>query len=306
MLRLFRLSFCSLLLVSVFFALSSCSTFDPPVVVPAYGHIDSIHFAVPPDSATTEGSSSSKITAAWVYLDDNPVGAFQMPCTFPIVAGNGQHNIKIYSGVNAAGSNTAYAINPFYQFYSVNVNLQQGKTTKLQPASSYYNWVKFEYIEDFENQAPGSPPKDIINYYGDGVASAASQTTMTVINSPKSDVFQGQSGMVVLNQAKNYYIGITDPYNSLPTNGTPVYLELNYKTTTLFSIGLFEDDSLTQISPTALVYPTSTWTKLYVDLYTNSISTYHQFPNYRVYFAMQFNAGDVSDTLLLDNIKILY
>jgi hypothetical protein len=310
MLKLSRLLFCSFGVLSISFALTSCSTFDPPTVVPSYGHIDSIHFSIPADSANLEGSASSAIKAAWVYLDDNPVGTFQMPCTFPIVAGSGYHNIKIYSGVEAADANSAYSINPFYQFYSINVNLQQGKTTKFQPVSTYYNWVKFKYMENFDGESPGSQPQHIVRYYGGGSKAAGSDTVMFVTRN-KSLVFDGTgsngSGLVKLDENHTQYVGMTDPPDSLPYNGTPVYLEFNYRTTTFFSVGLFEEDTVIQISPSTIVYPSSTWKKLYVDLYSRTISTYHAYPNnYRVYFLMNYNTGDVADTLLLDNIKIIY
>src|SRR5271170_6896111 len=114
MLKLIWLSFYLIIPLVFSFFISSCNTFDPPLVMPIYGHIDSIHFTVPADSIGTLGSPSSNIQYAWVYMDDNPVGAFQLPCTFPMVASNGVHNIKIYPGVIPAGQTSPAAIYPFY------------------------------------------------------------------------------------------------------------------------------------------------------------------------------------------------
>jgi len=294
--------------------LSSCSTFDPPLVVPIYGHIDSIHFTVPLDSLPLMGSASSKIQYAWVYLDDNPVGAFQMPCTFPMIGASGLHNVKIYPGVTPVGTLSPAAIYPFYQFYSFNITMNQGAKYTFHPTSVYNTWVKFPYLENFNSgsEVPGVPPSGIVGYYGDGVAANATTTTMIVVGSPLA--YQGNSGMVIVNAAHPYYIGITNPGDSLPNSSTPVYIELNYRCNTLFSVGVTEasndpsqGDSANIASPTALVYPAPAWTKMYISLNT----TLQQFSSanylHTVYFSMQWQQGDpVNDTLLLDNIKILY
>jgi|GEM_PF-1707119 len=294
--------------------ISSCSTFDPPEMVPAYGHIDSIHFTMPADSVALMGSPSANIPYAWVYLDDNPVGAFQMPCTFPMIAANGSHNIKIYPGVTPVGINSPAAIYPFYQFYSFNINLQQGSTYKFHPTSLYYTWAKFPFLENFESggEIAGQPSIRIINYHGGGSATGASTTSMYVIQNPNLVYGRsGNSGMVVVNQSTPYYCGVTFfGKDSLPNSNTPVYIELNYRCTADFSIGLFESniggDTASQASPTAIVYPASKWTKMYVCLNT----TLQQFSstsyNHQLYFTMQWQQGDPNDTLLLDNIKILY
>lgn len=277
----------------------SCNTFDPPVVVPAYGHIDSIHFSVPPDSALKQGSASAKIPYAWVYLDDNPVGAFQMPCTFPIIASNGNHNIKIFSGIIPAGGNSPASINPFYQYYSINVNLQQGVTSKFQPTSIYYSWVQFPIVENFEENS--TIPLHIVKSTG----TQRSDTNM-INTHVKSLVFEGKaSGMAIVDSAHSAYVGMTDPPQNLPANGaTPVFMELNYRSTAPFEIGLYEGDT-NYISP-IVVFPSSTWNKMYVVL-QSTLQTYFSEPD-RIYFYIQLDTqdGHTKDTLLLDNVKLLY
>jgi hypothetical protein len=189
--------------------------------------------------------------------------------------------------------------------------LQQGSTVKLKPTSTYYVWSEFPYKEDFETETVGGPAKNgFKNYYGDGNPQAKTTTTMIVINDPKL-VFggHGNSGMVVVNSANPYYSGMTWPCDSLPNSSTPVYLELNYRATASFSIQLFESDpSLGQdtahlSSPIVIVEPTTGWKKMYVAL-NGTIQQFKYYP-YNISFTMALPPGDVSDTLLLDNIKIL-
>lgn len=310
MLKFIRLAFYLMVLFSLPFFIASCNTFDPPLVVPVYGHIDSIHFNVPVDSAYRQGSASANIQYAWVYLDDNPVGAFQMPCTFPMIAANGPHNIKIYPGIIPVGINSPAAIYPFYQFYSFNISLQQGLTYKFFPTSVYNTWSEFPYKEDFEGESIFGSLAHIINYHGGANPTGASTTTMIVTNNPSLTYGrQGKSGMVVVNQSAKYYIGMTWPWDSLPNTSTPVYVELNYRCTADFTIGMFDGDTTNQSSPIAVVYPASKWTKMYVSLNStiqspSGFSILYQ----NVWFSMVLDTADghTSDTLLLDNIKILY
>jgi hypothetical protein len=83
---------------------------------------------------------------------------------------------------------------------------------------------------------------------------------------------------------------------------------LNYRCTAPFSVGLFEGglegDTSNQIAPSAVVFPSSKWNKLYLSL--NNVFPTYQIEPYDVYFSMQWQTGDpANDTLLLDNIKIL-
>ena len=70
---------------------SSCEIFNPEEQVPAYVHLDKIDL----NTQSDEGSKSHKITDAWVYLDDQLVGTFELPSTFPVLTENGNHNLKI-------------------------------------------------------------------------------------------------------------------------------------------------------------------------------------------------------------------
>ena len=72
------------LLLLVMVNLTSCTVFDPPVVVPCYGHIDSISYHY--DTLNhPESSRFAYITDAWVYLDDNPIGPFGLAIRLGVV-----------------------------------------------------------------------------------------------------------------------------------------------------------------------------------------------------------------------------
>ena len=73
----------STILFSIF-SLSSCKDKSDDLI-PAYIHIDSISFSNTTGLALT---NSHAITDAWVYINDNLVGAFELPVTFPVLYEN--------------------------------------------------------------------------------------------------------------------------------------------------------------------------------------------------------------------------
>ena len=58
--------------------MSSCELYNPAEPTPAYIHIDKFILNT---AYLTEGSNSHKITDAWVYIDDQLLGCFELPAT---------------------------------------------------------------------------------------------------------------------------------------------------------------------------------------------------------------------------------
>src|SRR3954471_3898254 len=81
-------------------AFSGCNKEEP---IPVYVHIEKISLVANPDGFVNsvtgdEGSLSSKISDAWVYVDEQLVGCFELPVTFPVLA-EGTHTVKIRAGI---------------------------------------------------------------------------------------------------------------------------------------------------------------------------------------------------------------
>ena len=75
----------------------SCRKFEGSQKVPSYIHIESIEV----DSLTdyfVYGANTHKITDAWVYVDDNLVGIYELPSTFPVLK-KGQHKVAVRGGI---------------------------------------------------------------------------------------------------------------------------------------------------------------------------------------------------------------
>jgi hypothetical protein len=273
---------------------SSCSLFNPPEIIPCYGHIDSIPLII--TNPSVQGTTASAINCAWVYVDDNPVGAFQLPCTFPMIATTGLHKVTIFAGIEDYGEAESRMKFPFYTSYVLgSVSLTQGAVTKFKPTTSYASWTDIALYENFDTP--------FIKIYRDSTINT-DDTNMFPITTPNPNVYQGKgSGEVYLDATHQNYRGLTDTFN-IPNNGNAVFLEMNYKATYPFTIGL---NSL-GYPYHAIIYvdTASTWKKMYINLQP-TIGQFASFDNsYQVFFFMTIETSNPPPNaqFYLDNVKL--
>ncbi|MGP8214797.1 MAG: hypothetical protein ACLQQ4_04465 [Bacteroidia bacterium] len=289
-----------LLFLGLSATISSCSLFEPPAIIPCYGHIDSIPLII--TNPSQQGTSANGINCAWVYVDDNPVGAFPLPCTFPIIATTGAHMISIFAGVENYGDAENRTKYPFYSSYILNsVTLTQGSTVKFKPTVNYANWADVDIIEDFDEG------QNIPRYIREDSTSGASDTNMYIIQVPNPNVYQGNgSGLVSVNSARSHYLGMTLDTFDLTNNGNAVYLEINYKTNNVFTIGMINMESPSTLLPVVYVDTSSTWKKMYINLTpTISASPAPTYFGYEIYFEVKLENGVSLGQAYFDNIKLV-
>ncbi|HTB05440.1 MAG TPA: hypothetical protein VK806_00715 [Bacteroidia bacterium] len=272
--------------------LASCKQLDPPETIPAYMRINSVQLTTTP----AQGSNSANIDCAWVYIDDNPVGAFPLPCTFPIVASNGTHKLMVISGIENDGISAQRKQYPFYTNFEENVTLTQGQTITVSPKVDYTSYADFHFMENFENSFILLTPNPNKTQNND---------TMVTTN---VGAFQGRSGLVVMCGANNRYEGDIDTLFNLPKDGsTDVYLEFNYKSDAPFSVGMYYGSVGNEQTSIVFVDSSATWNKMYVELEPTIIqlaNTTVELPFY-IYFNTQLPSGMDTARFMLDNIKVV-
>ena len=274
----------------LFAGLASCKQLDPPETIPAYMRINSIELTTTP----VQGTSSANINCAWVYIDNNPVGAFPLPCTFPIVASNGTHQLTVIAGIEDGGQSNERKQYPFYTTFQENVTLAQGQTITVSPKVAYTSYADFHFMENFENSNIKLNPNTTIK-----------SDTMTTTN---VGAFEGRSGLVVMYNGKSVYEGDSDTLMSLPNKGQmDVYLEFNYKSDAPFWVGMWYTAIGSGPGDLVAIDSSSTWKKMYVDL-EQTIITYETAPipepTY-IFFSTQLPSGMDTARFMLDNIKVV-
>ena len=262
---------------------NSCSKESYESQVPAYISIDQITLTT---NLVAEGSASSNITDAWVYINDDLVGVYELPATFPVIK-EGLVNLKVYAGIKDNGIAASRARYLLYAPYSEQINLVKGETVKIIPQVSYDVGAKFTWLEDFEN--------------------ASLSFLYSTINKTTTDVKEGiYSGRVYLTTTMDFFEATSVGFTNLPNSGTPIYLELDFKTNEPLLIGVYLDTD--QYSMMTLNV-TSTWKKIYINL-TDIINSKPNAAEVKVFFGVKETTTSpfvsTNPEILLDNIKLVH
>lgn len=267
----------------------SCELYNPAEPVPSYIHIDKITLTT---DYTTQGSNSSKIADAWVYVDEKIIGAFELPADIPVLY-EGAHSVKVRAGIKVNGIAATRAPYPFYTIYEQRVDLKAGEVVKMSPVVNYYAETSFKLLEDFENV--GSTFDTTSN----------SDVALQIVSGV--NVFEGaKSAMVTTNKTQINFESVTTNTHALPGGGAPVFLEFNYKCNHAFSVGVIANGTSSSAQFDVLSFnPSSTWNKIYVYL-TPTISSTYNATSYNIVFKMKNTLGLDSASLALDNIKLVH
>lgn len=259
--------------------------------IPVHLNIDKINLNV---TNALHGSASEKITDAWIYIDGDLAGAYELPCNIPILS-EGNHEITIKAGIKVNGIAASRAYYPFYTSYVVNITLSPDSIYEFEPVITYYD-DKIQFNEDFEDG-------------GISFTKTGTSDTSIVKTSESSQVFEGNySGIINLNSTYDYALISMIDMLELPTTGKPVFLELNYKTNIPFNIGLYCIYSSQIAKRTHLIInPNDTWNKIYVNL-TSLVVKYPDALGFKLFFeAINDVENDIENAeIMIDNIKILY
>ncbi len=288
-------SFCKLLFGGIIFGfLSGCSVFDPSEEIPSYLRITSISL----NATGNQGSSTSDITDAWIFMDGKLLGAFELPCNVPILA-EGTHVFVIRGGVKMNGLSSTRAIYPSWKGWEGSLILTRGQQTIISPSVTYFSGIDFAntWMLDFDLQGTSLVPE------------ASSSGTVVLDTIPNS--FEGPySGLIKLNNTDTtFFIGANSVgYLMPPTIDT--WIEFNYKSNCAFTVGIEETLNTSHRIPWLEVEPNSNWRKIYVRLTDALTQAANDGVNpsgtpYKIYIAAQNPSTQSQSYIYLDNIKLL-
>jgi hypothetical protein len=284
-------------IIVIFFSslfLFSCCKNDDKDLIPCYIRIDTIRLTVNPALALQEGSLSNNIVDAWVYVDNDLMGAFELPARFPVLK-EGPHTLTVRAGIKVDGIAGSRADYPFYKSYAIDVTLVRDSVITLSPVVQYKDNTVFEWVEDFEND------------HSSLVKSSRSDTSVLVTSDPAL-VFEGNySGIVHLDDMHTFFEALTQEAYDLPQDGSKVYLEMNFKTGIAFSAGVFANEYNQSVQQAVCILnPAQQWKKIYVDL-TNAVDLYYNSAlDYNVFIGALYNVTVNDPVILIDNLKLLH
>lgn len=232
------------------------------------------------------GSITENITDVWVYIEDNLQGVYEIPVEFPVLD-EGIKNIRLKAGIKANGIASTRIQYPFYSSFLDTINLVKDETIEIFPTFSY-NDAFDAIIEDFENS--GTTVDSTIS----------SEIDFTIVNEDENKYAFAE----IVSPLINFEIATQDL--TLPQQGAPVYLELDYKSSTEFLVGMYINYPQ-DVVKSELVWVTSKqdWNKIYINL-TQTVSESIGAQSFKVFFNMRRNDPSSNEEISLDNIKVLY
>jgi hypothetical protein len=275
---------------------SGCSVLDPAEDIPSYLHIDSITLSVQSD----EGSSSAKISDAWVFMDGKLLGGFELPCNIPILA-EGTHSFLIRGGVKMNGLSSTRAIYPGWKGWEGSVNLVRGQKTAVAPVVTYFPAIDFlgTWMLDFDQQGTSLIPEP---------------TTSAVVKVDSLyNVYENNCGYIHLNNNDtSFFWGTSPPNGYLMPATTDTWVEFDYWSDCPFSVGIAKNADINYKVEALTVLPRYTWTKIYIRL-TDALSAalaagsgYNPASTpYRIYIGFNNPSSQSESHLYIDNIKLL-
>lgn len=262
--------------------------------IPAYIAIDSISINV----TSIQGTASQKISDAWIYADNELVGAFELPAQVPVLK-SGTSNLSIFAGIKLNGINETRVPYPFYTQINKSVELEREKVTDLGHMKfAYASATKFAWQEQFE----------YVNYSLDSTARSEVNLVRTTLPELES-IFPGENNkyaakVVIPSDSLVFECASHDSFK-LPTDGTSVFLELNYKTNNAFTVGLFLNGYVTAQRSVLVVNPSSNWNKIYINL-TPTLAANNDVTNFKVFFTAMKSTSVPKAEIFFDNIKLLH
>ncbi len=279
--KLFLLSFVNL------FLLISCKKYKP--AEPAF-FIRSANpvVSVINNSTVQQGTTSNKITDFFLYVDGKFQGVYPVGNLMPIINRNQRVEINVFPGIKNNGIQGTHIPYPFLDYLTIDTLVESGKTIERTFSFKYGSGVVFDMIEDFELSNNGYKIK----------------------RSPDSDVdyslitggFEGRSLLLSLDANSSVAMVESTIAYALPQGSANVFLELNYKCTGPFKVGLLGD---VQEKEAFVLNPQPNWNKIYIQL-SNAVSNPPVSSTYKLYFKM-LNTNEYPDPkLFLDNIKVLH
>lgn len=272
-----------LLSVLVLFSLS-CRKRD--ISVPSYIHIAAYEF----ETKAGQGTNRQLFEYVNVFINDNSVGNYSLPATFPVLA-TGNITVDVRPVIKEFAR--SHALFNMVEPYLVNVNLKEGEIDTIQPVFKYLSNVKFVFIEDFN---------DTVTSFQ---LTQGSLDTFYI----KSDLLQSADSSpyleIPLGAAQNFFQIESEATFEIPRDRRNVYLEFEYQTNFTFTIGLTNLtttglERLPSVSP----FPSNEWKKGYVQL-NDEVFNSRNNVSFKLYF-QGLNTQTSNALLRLDNLKIIF
>ena len=258
--------------------------------VPVFVQIPSVRF-----NGNVSGTANSHlISETWVYADSIFIGAFPVPAKIPVIAASDPISMQFFAGIRENGQANSPVIYPFYNVFHVSLPAEV-LDQEVIPEFHYLSSTKLALIEGFENG----------NIFREDIDGDEATQIIPQLN----ELLDGKSGVVCLS-ASNPELEVASafPIERLPTDGSAVFLELDYISDVALAVGLQgRSNSIPAVRFYKVVlFASAQRQKIYLNLTPDLQAS--DLESYQVIFRSSFDTELTQNKqyVYLDNIKLLH
>ena len=250
--------------------------------VPVYMKMDSVQVL----TLISQGVGSQNITDVWVEANSDNVGAYELPCNFPVLQEN-DIRFVVSAGIKESGQSGVRVIYPFYAADTFSIVGTRGQQYSHHPVFKYVNGAQFSFAEDFNFSNPF--------------------TGSSLVNDGNVDPVYGGTRCIKMS------VNATDSSKEIShvtkydlPEGQEIWLELDYKSEVPFYVGFygtFNSGSIVRV-PVLFVTAQPEWHKVYVK-FSNYVGNLRA-DTYNVYFEALRPYGSSGGSVYIDNVKLVH
>jgi hypothetical protein len=285
---------------------SSCSFLDTtPVKIPSYISVPKIGFSTSNYGSIVQGDSSSKFVDVWIYDNGSLLGNIGLPAIIPDQK-TGLTEIEFDAGIMKSGQDEDRIPYPFISRITYpNTRLSPNVIDTFYPEFKYLPSTKFSINEGFEilGSSLAFTYDTLNNSSGGKIIKVKDSTNLT-----PSIILGKYSGEIILQPNAQFRMLSSEFLKEIlmPTLGSPIYLELDYKSDLQIAIEMWSFDQNGNLNriPELVTNPTTNWNKVYVCLDQDIVST-NPGTLFQVTISV-YNNTAVPQNTFLDNIKLVH
>jgi len=246
---------------------------------------DGIPFYLKIDSVSVTGSTN-RITDVWVEANADNIGAYELPCNFPVLQEN-QVRFVLLPGIMESGQSTVRVTYPFYESDTFTLTATRGETYSHVSVFKYRAGTQFALDESFE---VGN------GFNGLAKVDEASDTNV---------VYGNNCGRLLVTAVDSSEEAVQ--LDTMPLLlGGEAWLEVDYRCDVPFYVGIYGNytTSARVRLPYIFLSAKAEWNKVYIKL--NDAVSYLRADNYSIYFEALRPFGSNGGAVHIDNVRVVH
>lgn len=228
---------------------------------------------------------TSNFSDAWIFINGQSNAVYELPRRIPFVS-NEPVTVSIQAGIRENGIKSAPRVYPFVNNYEINLDLEDGEEVLVDPVFNYLDNIRIRFDSEFNDL-------DDFGFDEDGVDSIA------------IELAEGGVGLIRLEGGEVLEEATSLVFNEFPKNGSPVYLEIEYRGNLDLDVGLigisgsdiFKDYFVSLRSD-------AEWNKAYINFTDLIIAS--NLNGYQILLGADNSDNTDVALIYIDNIKLLH